>query len=326
MAGQRGGDHIGQARLLHLHRRQIDRNLHMRRPARRPGQRLIDHPGADRHDQAGFLGHRHEIQRRDHAQFRVMPTQQCFEPGNAFVLAVHNRLEQQAQLITIQRGGQIGFQLAALGHGLGHFRGKAAGRAAALFLHPVQRQISAAQQIFRRFGIIRRQRPAHRCTHHRGTSAAFLAQRKRPGHVLHDPLRQFFGAIAAAIGQHDGEFIAAQPRDGGAALHLRLHQRRQALCHLPQQQIAGGMAKAIIHRLEAIQIDKQQRRRLARQDSVLHQLIQRFAEQAAVSEARERIEARQLRDAFLAAPHFGHIAANTAKSGKIARRILFRRA
>ena len=256
----------------------------------------------------------------------MMPAQQRFEPGDAFIIAVHHRLEQQPQLVTIQRGGQIGFQLAALGHGLGHFGHKAAGGAAALFLHPIERQISTAQQIFRRIGIKRRQRPAHRSAHHRRPGTAFIAQRKRPRHVFHNALRQFFGAITAAIGQHDGEFITAQPRDGGAALHLGLHQRRQALRHLAQQQIAGGMAKAIVHRLEAIQIDKQQRRRLARQGGVLHQIIQRFAEQAAVGQPGERIEARQLRDAFLAAPHLGHVAAHTAKSGKIARCILFRRA
>ena len=255
-----------------------------------------------------------------------MPAQQCFEPGDAFVLAVHHRLEQQPQLATVQRGGQIGFQLAALGHGLGHFRGKAAGRAAALFLHPIERQISAAQQIFRRIDIERRQRPAHRCAHHRGTGAAFIAQRKRPGHLLHDALRQFFGALTAAIGQHDGELIATQPRDGGAAFHLGFHQCRQALRDLAQQQIAGSMAEAIIHRLEAIEIDKQQRRRPARQGGRFHQIIERFAEQAAVGQPGERIEARQLRDAFLAAPHLGHVAAHTAKSGEIARRILLRRA
>ena len=86
------------------------------------------------------------------------------------------------------------------------------------------------------------------------------------------------------------------------------------------------MAEAIIHRLEAIEIDKQQRRRPARQGSIFNQIIQRFAEQAAVGQPGERIEARQLRDAFLAAPHLGHITSHTAKSGEIARRILFRRA
>ena len=39
-------------------------------------QALLQHPFADRHDHAGFLGDRDELHRRDHAAFRMLPADQ----------------------------------------------------------------------------------------------------------------------------------------------------------------------------------------------------------------------------------------------------------
>ena len=71
-------------RVAQLAGRDVDRDPQVGRPCRPAGrasaaawrQRLGEHPRADLDDEAGLLGDRDEVQRRDQAQARVRPAQQ----------------------------------------------------------------------------------------------------------------------------------------------------------------------------------------------------------------------------------------------------------
>jgi hypothetical protein len=57
------------------------------------------------------------------------------------------------------------------------------------------------------------------------------------------------------IGEHHQELVAAVPADGVGFAHAG----QQALRGIAQQGIAHRVAEGIIHRLEAIEVDEQQR-------------------------------------------------------------------
>src|SRR5436190_885695 len=61
---------------------------------------LIQNPNGDRLDQPGVLGDRDKFIRRDHPEFGVMPTQQCFESDESSVLEIYDRLVMNRGLDT----------------------------------------------------------------------------------------------------------------------------------------------------------------------------------------------------------------------------------
>ncbi|MNS98001.1 hypothetical protein D3C72_1323520 [compost metagenome] len=67
------------------------------------------------------------------------------------------------------------------------------------------------------------------------------------------------------------------------------------------------MAEGIVHLLEAIQVDEQQRQRILRAARTLDLLLQPVEEQAAVGQIRERIEIRLVPDDFLRLALLGHV-------------------
>ncbi len=52
---------------------------HRRLPALDLPARLVEHPGADGHDEAGLLGDRDEVAREEQPAFGVLPAQQCLD-------------------------------------------------------------------------------------------------------------------------------------------------------------------------------------------------------------------------------------------------------
>ncbi len=67
------------------------------------------------------------------------------------------------------------------------------------------------------------------------------------------------------------------------------------------------MAEGIVHLLEAIQVDEQQRQHILRAARTLDLLLQLVEEQAAVGQIRERIEIRLVPDDFLRLAFLGHV-------------------
>jgi hypothetical protein len=76
------------------------------------------------------------------------------------------------------------------------------------------------------------------------------------GKALQDFLRHESGVLRPGeIGQHHRELVARNARDGVAGANRIL----QALCHFGEERVARGMAEAIVHELEAVQVDEQHR-------------------------------------------------------------------
>ena len=72
-------------------------------PARGGQARLLQHPSADRDDQAGGLGERDEVERRYEAARRMTPTDQRLETVDATVPRVDHGLELERELVPRQR-------------------------------------------------------------------------------------------------------------------------------------------------------------------------------------------------------------------------------
>src|ERR1700674_919505 len=76
--GQRIDDHRQQILVHDLNRREIDRELHLVRPASGVGASLAQQPFAERHDQSDLFRHGNEFGGRGRAPLGVMPAQRTW--------------------------------------------------------------------------------------------------------------------------------------------------------------------------------------------------------------------------------------------------------
>ena len=111
------------------------------------GAGLPQRPFADRHDQAGLLGQRDELDRRDEAALGVMPAQQRLQTADLVALEVDERLVVELELAVGQRLAQVELQLAARLHVGVHVRLEEAVDAAPLALGAVQGEVGVLEQL-----------------------------------------------------------------------------------------------------------------------------------------------------------------------------------
>ena len=151
-------DPLRQVLAVELPRRQVDRHLELHarlapRDALRGGG--LQHPLAQRVDQAGFLGQRNEHLRRHAAVLRVGPAQQRLGADDRAVVDAHHRLVVQPQRVVGQRRAQRRLQRVLAQPVLGQVGVEELERVAAEFLRPVHRDVGVLQQLFRIVGIVR---------------------------------------------------------------------------------------------------------------------------------------------------------------------------
>ncbi len=72
------------------------------------------------------------------------------------------------------------------------------------------------------------------------------------------------------LGQHHLKFVAADAPDGAALSDHSL----QAIGHLHEQAVAGRMPQRIVHLLEPVEIEEEQRARLRPAEMTLERLFQ----------------------------------------------------
>ena len=77
------------------------------RPAGRSAQASPQHPFAERHDQAGFLGQRNEIGRRDHAALGWFQRTSASKPTTTSLARSTDRLVMDLELVAPQRRAQV---------------------------------------------------------------------------------------------------------------------------------------------------------------------------------------------------------------------------
>ena len=108
-----------------------------------------------------------------------------------------------------------------------------------------------------------------------------------------DDHRRLLGP-AHVLEQH-GELVAAH-----AEQHVGLaHRAADALGGDAQQAVAGVVAEAVVHALEIVQVEEQQRERPAGALGAAHRLVEVLGEAGAVRQAGERVVIRLVADALL---------------------------
>ncbi len=93
-------------------------------------------------------------------------------------------------------------------------------------------------------------------------------------------------------GQEDGELVATHPGHGVLAAD-RLHQ---AVAHLLDQLVAGGMAEGVVDRLEVVDVDEEHAHRLAHPPRAHELLLHAVLEQPPVGEPGQGVVPGHVRD------------------------------
>ena len=112
---QRVADDVHEAIGGELHRRHVDRHRHPREGVAPQGALtagLVQHPAAHLVDDADLLGQGDESIRRDPAERRVVPAQQCLDAGEPEVREVDHGLVVELELLLARarRGGRWPFR------------------------------------------------------------------------------------------------------------------------------------------------------------------------------------------------------------------------
>ena len=117
-------------------------------------------------------------------------------------------------------------------------------------------------------------------------------KREGTAQLLQDAARCNDGPLEIGPGQQQGEFVAAKTRHGVHLSQEPAEPRRNVLEHA----IADVVAKRIIDRFEAVEIQDRQSVRFASAMGPEKGLVETVVEQDAIREVGQRIEERRRRD------------------------------
>ncbi|MNE33915.1 hypothetical protein D3C80_1276110 [compost metagenome] len=173
---------------------------------------LVEHPFADADDAAVLFGQGDELVWRHHAQFRVLPAQQCLDTDHAVVAVADLWLVHQVQLVARQGFAQVLFQLATAAHlavDAGDVELVAVARTGLGQGHGL---FGFLQQLLGAVAVFREQGDADG-----GAQADLLVMVEVERHfqVVKDTLRQFGRFVGLLdIGLHQGELVTTQACQG----------------------------------------------------------------------------------------------------------------
>jgi hypothetical protein len=222
----------------------------------RLAHRLVDCPGGERLNAAGFLGERDEHRRRNGAAGRMFPARQRLEAAQRIGLQRVQRLVGEGQLALADRAPQVGFELQAAAELFVQAGVEQREPALAFGLGLVHRQVGVAQHLV-------------------GLAVAHVAEgdadaRRRPqlgavdAHRLVQRLQHTLpelqhGGLARWLFDQDRELVAAKPRDQV----VRAHAVADALRRFLQQLVAGRVAERVVDVLEAVEVEEHDREAIA---------------------------------------------------------------
>ena len=223
----------------------------------------------------------------------VLPADQRLEADQRAVVEVDHRLVVHAQLAALDGAVQRVAGAQVVDRAVVLARVEQLGAVAAEVLGPVHRGVGVAQQRLGRVGRAARQRDAdaggheHLAFHERDRSRDRLGQPF--GH-------QLGGLLAGDVVAQDGELVAAEAGDDVG----RAHGRAQPVGHRDQQAVAGGVAEAVVHHLEPVEVEEQHRDALVVALGVGELAAEALDEVQAVREAGERVVDRLVRERLAA--------------------------
>ncbi len=177
-------------------------------------------------------------------------------PNSVPVVEVDHRLVVHAHLAALDGAVQLVAGAQVVDRAVVFARVEQLGAVAAQLLGAVHRRVGVAQQRLGRVGAAARQRDADA----RGHEHLAFHERDRPRDRLGEPLRdELDGLLAGHVVAEDRELVAAEAGDDV----VRAHGRAQPVGHGHEQAVAGRVTEAVVHHLEAVEVEEQHRDALA---------------------------------------------------------------
>ena len=255
--------------------------------------RRLQHDRRERVDQAGLFGEVDETVRHHAPVLRVVPAHQRLDTRHDVGRQVDDRLVVEAELVLVEPLPQLGDQRQTTVR-VAILIGRVYRDPDAVALRDVHRDVRPLQQHLGRRAVFREAGDAEA-----GADAerAMIDDARLLDLVQHF-LRREQRPVDVGDRQHDRELIATQARHRVGVPEHPAHPRRDAL----QDAIAGMMPQRVVDRLEAVEVEDQQRERGARAVGDAQRLRETIVQQQAVRQIGQRVVIRQVRETLLDAP------------------------
>ena len=292
--GQDALDHLDEVGAAELQRRDVDGDGQAR-PGAAVEAGAAQHPFAQIDDQAGMLGDRNELRRRDLADGRMVPARQRLDADDLFAAGIHDRLVGGGEAVVLDGVEQVAFEELSVGQVGVHRRVVDAGAVAALVLGAIERHVGVAQNVGGVAGAAVDRRDADRGADDDVVAADHVGRADRGDDAAGDRLQRI--GIGLAMGD-DGEFVAAE---AGHQI-LAAHDAAQPLGDVEDELVADVMAERVVDVLEVIEVDVEHRRRRAAGAHIVDHGFEPLAEIDAVGQAADRIVQRQMAQLRFAGP------------------------
>ena len=267
---------------VHAHRqRRLDGVREL--PLARLPAGLTQHPAADRDDEAGLLRERDEVERRHEAALGVVPAHERLDRRDPAAGQVDGRLVVDHELVALERLLELGLQLEALERGEVHVRLEELVAALAAALGDVHGHVRVAQQLLGSLAGSAGARGDADARVHEGALPVDLERRaQRLDHAVGHAGR--LGGVGHVLEQ-DRELVAAESRGGVAAAQAVV----DALGDRHEQVIAGGVAEAVVDRLEVVHVEEEHGDPARLAHPAGKRVLDAIREQRTVGKARERV-------------------------------------
>ena len=235
-------------------------------------------------------------------------------PTSIWLLALIKRLVDQVELAGRDRGAEVGLEPDPVLRFRLQGRGEIARAAAAGVLRLVEREVGLEDQIVDRGAVDRAEGAADRDADDDLGLVDLIGLVDRGD----DPLAQFLDLLAAlAVGDDDGEFIAAHAPDMAVGADLV----DQPLGDRAEDRVALGVAVGVVDRLEPVEIEKHDRARHIVGGRRAQRLAEQLADAAAIGQAGEDIDIGEVGQALLRLADLGDVRADPAEALEAAGRV-----
>ncbi len=209
---------------------------------------LAQHPFADRTDQAGVLGQRDEVRRRDQAALRMLPADQGLDAGDQAAAQVHLRLVEQHQFGPLQGLAQVGFHVQAPPHGDTHVGLPEMVPPAASRLGLIQGRFGVPNQPVQTAVVGRVQRNADAGAEHQ----FLVSDMQRQADAAQNLVGYGDGRVRALDFERQAELVTANP----AEQIIRTQLAPDAVGQLHQHLVGHVVAEALVQDFETVQVER----------------------------------------------------------------------
>ena len=261
---------------------------------------LAQHPAADLDDQPGLLGQRDELDRRQQPAVGVLPADQRLEPADLPGLQPDRRLVVEDELGAVQRAPELGFQVEPGDRRVVHRGLVHADPGLALGLGPVHRHVGVAHQLL---GTVARVGSSATPTLAVTRSCLAAIANGSPNTSRNRSAIAVASSSSCHVLEQDRELVAAEARRGVAGPELVA----QPVGRGHEQLVAGGVAEAVVDRLEPVEVEDHHRERPLAPGEAGDRVVDAVGEQGAVGQLRQRVVERPVAELALEAVPLGDV-------------------